>query len=84
MKRKASTRYKAWECSTCGKMLGITYPNGVLAIKHKEFYCWVVGQCKVVCRYCSAINVYNTTIKLQSEVDLNNIFDDIDGIDTPS
>jgi hypothetical protein len=53
-------KYKTWQCGTCGSVLGMVYPTGLLAIKHKEFYCWIEGRCKVICRRCSVMNFYTT------------------------
>jgi hypothetical protein len=62
-------KYKTWNCGTCGSILGMIYPNGVLAIKHKEFYCWIKGECTVVCRRCSSQNMLNTYADIEKVIE---------------
>ncbi len=77
-KKKTSPRkYKVWECGTCTKLLGIIYPNGVLCIKFKDLTCWVVGQAKIVCRFCKTINTYRTSVNIEDVVDDTDINDGI-------
>ncbi len=68
-RRKNHPKYKAWQCGTCSKLLGLVYPNGVLCIKFKDLTCWVVGQAKIVCRFCKTINTYRTSINIEDMVD---------------
>jgi hypothetical protein len=64
-------KYKTWSCGTCNQKLGILHKNGVLSIKHKEFYCQVVGECTVICRYCGSHNTIHT-----SSMDIESIADE--------
>lgn len=63
-------KYKDWRCGTCDKLLGIVYHTGVLSIKHKEFYCWIEGHCKVICRFCGSSNTINTSTNIEDMVDM--------------
>ncbi len=71
-KKTSPRKYKTWLCGTCNKLLGLIYPDGVLAIKHKDLTCWVIGQVKVACRFCATINTYRTTVKLEEIIDEDN------------
>lgn len=64
-----AAKYKRWECASCTKLLGIVHHNGTLCIKHKDLVCWVVGEAKVVCRFCGAMNEYKTIVKLEDVLD---------------
>lgn len=68
---KSLHKYKRWECGTCNKLLGMLYPTGVLAIKHKEFYCWITGTCKIICRFCSTQNTINTLSSFEDVTDFD-------------
>ncbi len=74
-KRKGRPKYKAWECGTCTKLLGLIYPNGTLAVKHKDLVLWVVGQAKTVCRFCQTINTYRTTLSIEDISDNDDVID---------
>lgn len=62
-------KFKRWLCASCGKLQGIIHHNGTLCVKHKDLVCWVVGECKIVCRFCGAMNEYKTIIKLDDALD---------------
>lgn len=71
-KQVSTLKYKKWQCGTCESVLGMIYPTGILAIKHKEFYCWIAGKCRVVCRKCGAMNNHTTDSTLEDIDDLIN------------
>lgn len=51
-------KYRQWLCGSCGKLLGLIYANGTLAIKYKELFLWVEGSVKTICRNCQTENNY--------------------------
>lgn len=56
---KHKSKFRNWDCGGCGKLLGIIYHNGTLAIKYKDFVGWALsGEFKTVCRYCKCENTY--------------------------
>jgi hypothetical protein len=62
-------KFKPWRCGTCSKVIGMIYATGVLSIKHKEFYCWISGHCKLICRYCGTTNTISTESDITMLVD---------------
>ena len=53
-------RFIPWKCGGCGKLLGLIYSDGELAVKYKDLTAWVRGTYKTVCRFCKMINVYRS------------------------
>lgn len=60
VKRTVKQKFTPWQCSSCGKILGLIYTGGVLAVRYKDLTAWVTGQYKTVCRYCKTINTFNS------------------------
>jgi hypothetical protein len=53
-------KFRYWKCGGCGKLLGLIYSDGVLAVKYKDLTAWVTGTYKTVCRFCKLVNVFRS------------------------
>ena len=62
--------FKAWKCGGCGKLLGLIYSDGELAVKYKDLTAWVMGTYRTVCRFCKITNVYRSGHGVESLEDL--------------
>lgn len=62
------TKFKHWNCGGCGKLLGIIYPSGTLAVKYKDLVAWATGEYKTICRVCQTENIYKTANKLNEYI----------------
>jgi len=59
-------KFRRWTCGGCGKLLGLIYKNGTVALKYKDWMVWCDGSVRTICRGCQTENTYKHEQSIES------------------